>query len=303
MAWTAEQKRDARARRKRDRAAEDERRGVRRQPRGGVPLYHRWDESVGAWVLDESGEALARRRLELPPLPSRPDDLNAWAAANPPPRRDDFATQELFDEAREPWYAMLMGTRLPPYGQNTERAKAWGFACRRQVERRISHSLAEERAEKRAEDEAATAAAAEAERERKMKQDEAVAALKARLADCERRGLVRYHEACGQWHHPKVPCEEAHRWPMRTLPEDFHERATGTLHVEGIGPVQGQRKPEECFVLWGRCYGAVKPVPGGDWTYPLRSRCACLHNEHQWYDRHHNGYCGFVKGSSVIPNY
>ena len=136
-----------------------------------------------------------------------------------------------------------------------------------------------------------------------MKQDEAVAALKARLADCERRGLVRYHEACGQWHHPKVPCEEAHRWPMRTLPEDFHERATGTLHVEGIGPVQGQRKPEECFVLWGRCYGAVKPVPGGDWTYPLRSRCACLHNEHQWYDRHHNGYCGFVKGSSVIPNY
>ena len=99
MAWTAEQKRDVHAQRKRDRAAEDERRGVKRQPRGGVPLYHRWDESAGAWVLDEAGEALARRQLELPPLPSRPDDLNAWAAANPPPRRDDFATQELFDEA------------------------------------------------------------------------------------------------------------------------------------------------------------------------------------------------------------
>ena len=82
--------------------------------------------SAGAWVLDEAGEALKRRQLELPPLSSRPDDLNAWAAANPPPRRDDFATQELFDEAREPWYAMLMGKRLPPYGQNTERAKAWG---------------------------------------------------------------------------------------------------------------------------------------------------------------------------------
>ena len=27
----------------------------------------------------------------------------------------DALYQELFDEAREPWYAMLMGTRLPPY--------------------------------------------------------------------------------------------------------------------------------------------------------------------------------------------
>ena len=74
---------------------------VRRMPRGRPPLYRRWDESVGAWVLDEAGEALERRQLELPPLASRPDDLNAWAVANPPPRRDDFATQELLDEARE----------------------------------------------------------------------------------------------------------------------------------------------------------------------------------------------------------
>ena len=73
-----------------------------------------WDESVGAQVLDEGGEELERRQLKLPPLASRPEDLNAWAVANPPPRRDGFATQELFDAAREPWYVLLMGTRLPP---------------------------------------------------------------------------------------------------------------------------------------------------------------------------------------------
>ena len=309
MAWTAEQKRDAHAQRKRDRAAEDERRGVRRKPRGRPPLYHHWDDSAGAWVIDEAGEALKRRQLELPPLPSRPDDLNAWAAANPPPRRDDFATQELFDEAREPWYAMLMGKRLPPYGQNTERAKAWGFACRRHSERLLSHEIAQERAVEKAERDAAALAemekAEQDEREQKLKEDAAVAALKARLADCELRGLMRYHEACGQWHHPMVPCEEAHRWPMRTLPEDFLERATGTLHVEGIGPVQGRREPEECRRYLGRCCGTVQPVPGGNWTYPLggRSRCACIRDQSdEWHDRHHDGYRGFVEGiRSVIP--
>ena len=131
---------------------------VRRKPRGRPPLYHRWDASVGAWVLDEAGEALERRQLELPPLASRPDDLNAWAVANPPPRRDDFATQELFDEAREPWYAMLMGTRLPPYGQNAERAKAWGMACMRHSKRSLSHDIAQERAVEMAEELAAAAA-------------------------------------------------------------------------------------------------------------------------------------------------
>ena len=148
MAWTAEQKRDRRAQRKRDLAAEDERRGVKRKPRGRPPLYHRWDGSAGAWVLDEAVETLERQQLELPPLSSRPDDLNAWAAANPPPCRDDFATQELFDAAREPWYVLLMGTRLPPYGQNAKRAKAWGRACKRHSERSASHRFAQERAEK-----------------------------------------------------------------------------------------------------------------------------------------------------------
>ena len=84
------------------------------EPCGRPLLYRRWDESVGARVLDEGGEALQRRQLELPPLTSRPEDLNAWTVANPPPRRDGFATQELFDAAREPWYVLLMGTWLPP---------------------------------------------------------------------------------------------------------------------------------------------------------------------------------------------
>ena len=109
-------------------------------------MYRRWDGSAGAWVLDEAVETLERQQLELPPLSSRPDDLNAWAAANTPPCRDDFATQELFDAAREPWYVLLMGTRLPPYGQNAKRAKAWGRACKRHSERSASHRFAQERA-------------------------------------------------------------------------------------------------------------------------------------------------------------
>ena len=104
------------------------------------------------------------------------------------------------------------------------------MACMRHSERSLSHDIAQERAEKKAERDAAALAemekAEQAEREQKLKEDAAVAALKERLADCERRGLVRYHDACDQWHHPKVPCEEAHRWPVRTLPEDFLWRAT-----------------------------------------------------------------------------
>ena len=143
------------------------------------------------------------------------------------------------------------------------------------------------------------------EREQKLKEDAAVAALKARLADCELRGLMRYHEACGQWHHPMVPCEEAHRWPMRTLPEDFLERATGTVHVEGIGPVQGRRKPEECRRYLGRCCGTVQPVPAGNgrilWVAVPGVRASEIRDQSDpWHDAHHDAYCGHVKGSSVL---
>ena len=66
------------------------------EPRGRPPLYRRWDESVGARVLDEGGEALQRRQLELPPLASRPQYPTVWLTTNPPPSRHDFATQELY---------------------------------------------------------------------------------------------------------------------------------------------------------------------------------------------------------------
>ena len=145
MALTPEQKRQLRAKRKHERAAADELRGVKRQPRGGVPLHHRWDERAGAWVLDVAGEALERRQLELPPLASRPEYPNVLVTTNPPPSRHDFATQELYDEARERWYEMLMGKRLPPYSQSKARASAWGNATRRYVYHKYEHeSMAEE---------------------------------------------------------------------------------------------------------------------------------------------------------------
>ena len=114
--------------------------GVKRRPRGRAPLSQHWDGCAGAWVLDDG---VTR---EMPALPAQPIDLNAWAAANPPPRREDFESQELFDDAREPWYATLMGQWLPPYGDNAARAYAWGRACRRCTGRVLSHEIAEERA-------------------------------------------------------------------------------------------------------------------------------------------------------------
>ena len=52
---------------------------------------------------------------------------------------------------------MLLGKRLPPYGQNAERAKAWDMACMRHSERSLSHDIAQERAVKMAEELAAAA--------------------------------------------------------------------------------------------------------------------------------------------------
>ena len=296
MAFTPEQKRELRAQRKRARAADNELRGVKPQPRGRAPLWHRWDESAGMWVLDD-GAALHKR--EPLPLPSRPHDLNAWAAANQPPRRDDFETQEQFDKTREPWYATLMGQWLPPYGDNAARAKAWGIACRRQVERSISHDIAKEHAAKKEDKDAAAATAAEAERARKAEEAAADARLKAQLADCERRNLVEYHEACGQWHHPNVPCEQANLWPMHALPEHFREHATGILFVEGTGPVQGHRRPEECqrfkLLKGGGISGSTSKK-----RHPWWSQCACLHKAHPWYVAHQNARNGHVQGESVI---
>tara|TARA_B110001452_G_scaffold191112_1_gene161279 strand:- start:92 stop:1015 length:924 start_codon:yes stop_codon:yes gene_type:complete len=303
MAWTAEQKRDAHAQRKHDRAAEDERRSVRRRPRGRPPLYQRWDESVGAWVLDEAGEALERRQLELPPLASCPRDLNTWAVANPPPRRDDFATQELFDEAREPWYEMLMGKRLP----HTERARAWGMACIRHSERSLSHDIAQERAVIKAERDAAALAvmekAVQAEREQKLKEDVAVAALKERLADCERRELVRYHDACGTTQKCRVRRRTAGRCARCPKTSSSARRAPSMSRASVRFKVNASQKSAL------RCgEGAMGPSsqsPAGIgrtlWVAVPGVRASEIRDQSDpWHDAHHDAYCGHVKGSSVL---
>ena len=315
MALTAEQKRVHRAERKRARAVEDAASGVKRRPRGGRPLHHRWDERTGAWVLDEIG--MHQRDRAPPQLPPPPADLNAWAAANPPPRRDDFESHALFDAAREPWHATIMGKWLPPYGENAARAKAWGLACMRQRERAIAHKLSEERAVKRAEKAAAAAeadrrrqaaqeeravadaeeaaAAAEAERRRQAERDAADAPLKLKLADCERRNVVEYHNACGQWHHVKVPCADAHLWPTSRLPHNFKQLGTGTMYVEGVGAVNGERTPAECIWYRGRCTGGVHgPWKDRDGCCPSK----CLDRSHHLFWAHNAGR--HVLGEYVI---
>ena len=284
MAFTAEQKRALRADRKRLRSAEDAAHGLKRRPRGRAPVWHRWDEIVGAWLLDEAGKA----EHDDHPLPPRPDNLNAWAAAHPPPRREDFKSQELFDAAREPWYATLTGVRLPPYGENAARAKAWGIACRRQFERTISHEIATEREVQRANEEAEAHTAREAERarqaQRQAEQELADAPLKEQLADCERRNNIGFHASCGQWHHQRVPCADAHKWPRKQLWPKFKEWSTGTMFIEGIGAVKGDRTPEECMWEKGQCTGTIhgKLLHRCDFCVPPGHRLSMAH----WCGRH-----------------
>ena len=80
----------------------------------------------------------------------------------PPKMALPRGVQDAGDAAPQPLSRprVLMGTRLPPYGQNTERAKAWGMACMRHSERSLSHDIAQERAVKMAEELAAAAAQA-----------------------------------------------------------------------------------------------------------------------------------------------
>ena len=276
MAFTPEQKCAYRAERKRARAAEDASCGIKRRPRGGKPLWHRWDLDAGAWVLDEDCVPPA----EQPPLPPQPADLNAWAAANPPPRRQDFESQQQFDDLREPWYATLMGAWLPPYGQNAARVKAWGRALKRQTERTSSHEYAQARAvkERNAHDrEAEHRQAAEAQRQ--AEQELADAPLKEQLADCERRNNIGFHASCGQWHHERVPCADAHKWPRKQLWPKFKEWSTGTMFIEGVGAVKGDRTPEECMWEKGQCTGTIhgKLLHRCDFCVPPGHRLSMAH--------------------------
>jgi hypothetical protein len=74
------------------------------------------------------------------------DELREWLATNPPPRLADCESRVDWDALRELWFAMLMGTLLPPYGDNAARSAAWKVALMRHqwcaVARNASASIA-----------------------------------------------------------------------------------------------------------------------------------------------------------------
>merc|ERR1712137_693370 len=271
MAWTAEQKRAARAADAAARAADEAVQGVKRRPTGRAPALKSWDEHTGVWVADAvTIVPVVTPRVAIVDthdVASRAACC-AWAVANPPPRRDDFDSHRLWDIDREPWYAQFMGKRLPPYTHNNaERSGAWRRALQRHAQAVWTHQHSDGRVKRpplqveleAAENEAAQREAAQrkaqcvqAERQAKEAQE------LEKLADCERRHMVAYHEVCGHWHHPKVPCEDAHKWPMREVPETFVENYAGAIYVEAMGTVHGKRTEEECKKSWGRCTGSIR---------------------------------------------
>lgn len=214
--------------------------------------------------------------LQLPTPPASditvPDDVIAWAAAHPPPRREDIDTQEQWDAVREPWYATFMGKQLPPYGNNVARATAWRTALMRYDRAAHSHKMREEHAEKELQRDVA---AREAERARQAAQDAEDAPLIQKLIDCERCHAIDYHVACRQWHHPHVLCKDAHLYPVRKLciplPE-LKKYLTGTMYIAGIGAVVGERA-EWPFLGMGNSL-----------------QCKCLTKDHRLYWKHESGH-------------
>ena len=269
MPLSAEQKRDRRAALAAARSAADAARGIKRQPPGGVPAGRRWDERVHAFVL-------AAQPLRPAPSTTVPDDVLAWAAAHPPPRRPDFDSQELWDSAREPWYATFTGKLLPPYGDDQARITAWGAASARYDRVLRAHELQEADAR---EEQERQAAEREATRARQAAQDAADAPLIEKLIDCERRTMVEYHVQCKQWHHPNVPCDEAHLYPMRKPLVSDLQYLTGTMYVEGVGAVKGKRAEWPFMDIGNR-------------------KCRCLPEEHPRFCAHCGGR--HVPGTRVI---
>ena len=271
MAWTAERKRARRAELVAARAADDAARGIKRRPRGPVPVNHHWDERAQIYVLDAPVPHTAQP-ADVPP------DRFAWAVAHPPPRRDEFASHAQWDAVREPWYATLMGKTLPPYGNNKARTAAWISAIRRHSR---YTAMSEQRAEREREKKEAEH---EAERVRKAEaaaQEALDAPLIKKLIECERHNKLEYHPSCKQWHHPKVPCDKAHLYPMSKLPlplADLKQYLTGTMHVAGYGAIVGER--------------AEWPLLG------LPMKCKCLPENHPRFFMHDGGK--HVHGCSVF---
>ena len=109
---------------------------------------------------------------------------------------------------------------------------------------------------------------------RQAAQDAADAPLIAKLIECERCNDVEYHVKCKQWHHRKVPCNEAHLYQATREPP-AKEHLTGTMYIAGTGAFKGERAewphlqmhPPECKCLpkhhpryWAHCSG--QHVPG-----------------------------------------
>ena len=88
-----------------------------------------------------------------------------------------------------------------------------------------------------------------------------------------------YHVECGQWHHPKVPCSEAHLYPALKPPENYKEFLYGTMFYAGLGTVEGE------FPRWLHM--------------PRHSQCRCLKRDHPRYCRHQDQSRDHVPGERV----
>ena len=93
------------------------------------------------------------------------------------------------------------------------------------------------------------------------------------------RHNIRYHVECGQWHHPKVPCSEAHLYPVLKPPENYKEFLYGTMFYAGLGKVEGE------FPRWLHM--------------PRQSQCRCLKRDHPRYCRHQDQSRDHVPGERV----
>ena len=135
MPLSKEEKRERRADAKAARAADDAARGITRQPAHRPPAGMQWDEQAAEWVPicggGSNGGGSSSMDVEAADIGPIADELHEWLAANPPPRLADCESRAEWDALREPWFVKLMGTLLPPYGDNAARSAAWKAALKR----------------------------------------------------------------------------------------------------------------------------------------------------------------------------
>ena len=178
-----------------------------------------------------------------------------------------------------------MGEPLPAYGDNEVRTTAWTTALRRHGHYSTMHARREQHEQDERERQVAERVA---ERACQAAQDAEDAPLIQKLTECERCNKVHYHVQCKQWHHPKVPCDEAHLYPMPEPPmpmTDLKRYLTGTMYIAEFGAVQGDRAewpfldipPVECKCLPQRhprfcTHNSGRHVPGSHVFYEGEAR-------------------------------